>query len=108
MGDEVVKLWAGIFRARRKALGISQKQVAALAGKAQSQIARIESGNEDPRLSSVIQVSRSLGIELIAVPIPLLSAVRHLLNQHTQGNVPNPPSRFVGNDPEDVEEESEV
>lgn len=107
MGDEVVKMWAGIFRTRRKALGISQRQVAALAAKAQSQIARIESGNEDPRLSSIVQVSRSLGVELIAVPIPLLPAVRHLLDEHTKGSAPSPPSRFVGNDPEDLEEESE-
>ena len=104
--ETISKSWGSTLRARRKSLGLSQEQVAALTGKAQSQIARLEAGKEDPRLSSVVQIARSLGTELIAVPVRLLPAVRHLLDQHTEAKTPTPLSRFVGNDPEDLDEGS--
>ena len=95
------------MRARRKKLGLSQSQVAALTGKTQSQIARLESGLGDPRISSVVQVSRSLGTELVAIPIRLLPAVTHLLREQEQGSLPPRPAKLVGNDPEDAEEDDD-
>lgn len=102
--NTVSKLWGQALKARRKQLKLSQAQVAALAGKAQSQIARLESGLEDPRLSSITQVSRSLGTELIAIPILLIPAVQHLIAQHHGLNSSSEPTRLVGNNPEDAEE----
>ena len=64
-----------IIRNRRTKLGLSQAKVAELTGKTQSQIARLERGLGDPRISSVVQVSRSLGTEPAAIPIRLLSRV---------------------------------
>lgn len=104
--ETIPKSWGSTLRARRKTLKLSQEQVAVLTGKAQSQIARLEAGKEDPRLSSIVQVARSLGTELIAVPVRLLPAVRHLLEQHTELKTPTSVSRFVGNDPEDIDEGS--
>jgi transcriptional regulator with XRE-family HTH domain len=100
--DSAAKTWGKALRERRRFLRLSQQQVANLTGKAQSQIARIESGREDARLSSVVQVARSLGLDLVPVPVRLLPAVRHLLHQHGAGT-PGAASRLVGNDPEDVE-----
>ena len=103
--ESISKSFGRIIRERRKALGLSQLQIAGLAGKTQSQIARLEAGMDDPRFSSVVQVSRSLGAEVLLVPIRLLPAVRHLIDQHGQGSGAKPSTKLVGNEPEDADEE---
>jgi transcriptional regulator with XRE-family HTH domain len=90
------------LKLRRRRLGLSQAEVAESIGKKQSQIARIEGGSADSRLSSLVQLSRSLGAELVAVPIQLLPAVRHLIAEF-EGSAARP-GRFVGNDPEDADD----
>lgn len=102
--NAISQLWGEALRAHRKKLKLSQAQVASLAGKAQSQIARLESGLEDPRLSSIVQVSRSLGTELMAIPVLLIPAVQHLIAQHHGRSNSSESTRLVGNDPEDAEE----
>lgn len=49
---------------RRQRLGISQTVVAARMGTSQSALARIESGESDPRLSTVERYALALGEEL--------------------------------------------
>jgi transcriptional regulator with XRE-family HTH domain len=102
--NSVIKDFGATLRRQRQKLRLSQTQVAQLTGKTQPQIARMEQGLGDPRLSSVVQVSRSLGTEMIAVPILLLPAVRHLLAEHERGAPISRPSRLAGNDPEELEE----
>jgi transcriptional regulator with XRE-family HTH domain len=101
--ENISKTLGRALRDRRRKVGLSQAKVATLAGKTQSQIARLENGLGDPRFSSVVEVSRSLGTELVLVPIRLLTAVNHLLD-----NDPNPTGlsrrKLVGNDPEDAED----
>ena len=92
------------LRERRKKLGLSQAKVAELSGKTQSQIARMEQGIGNPHISSVVEVTRALGTELLAIPIRLLPAIRHLILAHEHGAQPRFP-KLVGNDPEDVEED---
>lgn len=94
-----------VLRERRKRLGFSQLQIAGLAGKTQPQIARLEAGNEDARFSSVVQISRSLGAEIVLVPIRLLPAVRHLLAQYENEGNPKSFAKLVGNEPEDADRE---
>jgi transcriptional regulator with XRE-family HTH domain len=105
--ESLAKNLARALRARRRKVGLSQAKVAILAGKTQSQIARLENGLGDPRFSSVVEVSRALGTEVVLVPIRLLAAVNHLLDQHD----PNPTGlsrrKLVGNDPEDAEDGDE-
>jgi transcriptional regulator with XRE-family HTH domain len=105
--DSISKSLGLALRARRTRLGLSQAKVARLTGKTQSQVARLERGLGDPRISSVVQVSRSLGTELVAIPIRLLPAVRHLLAEHEQGSLPLRSAKLVGNDPEDAEEDGD-
>ena len=95
-----------IIRERRIKLGMTQAQIAALTGKKQSQIFRFEQGLVDPRLSTVVEVSNSLGMEIVAVPIRLLPAVQHLLRQEDSPS--KVPSRLVGNDPENPETAEEA
>jgi len=92
------------LRARRRLLGMSQAEVAVATGKTQPQIARMEAGVGDARLSGLVQVSRSLGVELVAVPIQLLPAVRHLIAEYEQDGSVGKRGRLVGNDPEDAKD----
>lgn len=105
--ENISKTLGRALRDRRRKVGLSQAKVATLTGKTQSQIARLENGLGDPRFSSVVEVSRSLGTEVVLVPIRLLTAVNHLLDEHD----PNPTGlsrrKLVGNDPEDAEDGDE-
>ena len=105
--NSISKSLGRAIRDRRIKLRLSQAKIAELTGKTQSQIARLERGLGDPRISSVVQVSRSLGTELVAIPIRLLPAVRHLLAEHEQGSLPPRSARLVGNDPENAEEDAD-
>jgi hypothetical protein len=61
----------------------------------------------DRTFSSVVEVSRALGTEVVLVPIRLMTAVNQLLDEHE----PNPTGlsrrKLVGNDPEDAEDGDE-
>jgi len=105
--EAISKSWGRTIRERRRQLRLSQSQLAELSGKTQSQIARLEAGLDDPRLSSVVQVSRSLGTEIIPVPVRLLAAVGHLLKSHERSSPPSEIPGWVGNDPEDREEDAD-
>lgn len=52
-----------ILRDRRKALKLTQKELAQKIGKEQSYIARVEKGEADIQLSSFFRIARALGIE---------------------------------------------
>jgi len=69
------------LRQRRKEMGLSQEVVGRLMGKAQPQIAALEAGKVDPRLGGVVQLARTLGLELMLVPVQRVPAVRLLLGQ---------------------------
>lgn len=77
--EPITKSLGHTLRERRQKLRLSQAKVAELTGKTQSQIARLEQGLGEPSFSSVVEVARSLGMELVAVPIRVLPAVRTLI-----------------------------
>jgi transcriptional regulator with XRE-family HTH domain len=105
--DSVAKSIGMTLRSLRKKQGKSQSQLGAEIGKTQSQIARLEAGRGDPQLSSIVQVARRLGVEMVAVPIRLLPVVRHLIAENESIGSPERISRLVGNDPEDAEDDDE-
>jgi HTH-type transcriptional regulator/antitoxin HipB len=63
------------LKAARAARGLSQRKLSQLAGVPQGHISKIESGNVDLRVSSLIQLARALGLELTLVPRKTLPAV---------------------------------
>ncbi len=63
----------------REASGISQRSLSDRAGLTQSHISHIESGKTEPGLSSFIDMTRALDLELILVPKKLLPAVQGLM-----------------------------
>lgn len=64
------RLAADLVRARRAA-GLTQGQLAARAGLSRLTVHRVEHGQIDPRLSTLVEMARALGIELLAVPAAL-------------------------------------
>lgn len=55
---------------RRRALRLTQQQLAAASGVRQSEISRIESGNANPTLRTISALARALGAELhLAAPV---------------------------------------
>ncbi|KQP36288.1 helix-turn-helix domain-containing protein [Pseudorhodoferax sp. Leaf274] len=55
----------------RKHSGMTQAALAAAAGLSRMTVQRIESGDIDPRLSSLLEMARVLGLEALAVPATL-------------------------------------
>ena len=64
MNEGTLSEFAEIIRSRRKALNLTQKELAEKVGKKRTYIARIEKGETDMQLSSFISISQALGIKL--------------------------------------------
>ncbi|MBD1544848.1 helix-turn-helix domain-containing protein [Roseibium aggregatum] len=63
----------------REACGVSQRALSERAGLTQSHISQIESGKMEPGLSSFIDMTRALDLELVLVPKKLVPAVLGLV-----------------------------
>ena len=59
----------------RQARGLSQRALGAKAGIPQSHISKIENGTVDLRVSSLVELARVLGLELVLVPRKVVPAV---------------------------------
>lgn len=57
-----------LIRQRRKEDGLSLEEAAGVCGVSYAFLSALENGKETVRLSKVLQVTKSLGIELQAVP----------------------------------------
>jgi len=77
----------------RENMGLSQRELSARAGVPQSHISKIENGNVDLRLSSLVAISRVLELEFALIPRKYLSAVNSIAdgaNNKTSGKLPRP------------------
>ena len=94
------------LRRARQERDLSQAELARQLKMTQAQIARIENGLTDPRLSTLTELARALGLEPILLPKQLLPAVNYLVAQH-RGVVEPPDSkrRLIGAEPEDADGE---
>ena len=70
---------ANQLKAERVAKGLSQRALSKLAGIPQGHISKIENGAVDLRLSSLIELARILGIELMLVPRKAMPAVKSIV-----------------------------
>jgi transcriptional regulator with XRE-family HTH domain len=71
-----------LISARRRA-GLSQRALGAKVGVAQSHISKIERAAIDPQVSSLMELARALGLELMLVPAQLVPAVQALGREAT-------------------------
>ena len=62
--------------AARKAQQLTQAQLAEQAGLSRMAVQRTETGDVDPRYSTVAEMARVLGMQLVAVPADLLPALQ--------------------------------
>ena len=72
--------------ARRQHLGLSQDDIARVTGLTQATLSRMERGVGDPRLSTIQQSARALGMDLRLIPRELLHHVDELLRAATSGS----------------------
>ena len=75
---------ATILRDAREKTGLSQRDLSAASGVPQSHISRIEQGAVDLRLSSLVELARTLDLELTLVPRPALPAVQSIVRSADQ------------------------
>jgi len=68
------------LRSLREAEGLTQGALGKRISLPQSHISLIEKGKVDPRLSSVVEMARSLGHEVMLIPKALVPAVEALLS----------------------------
>ncbi len=77
----------------RENRGLSQRELSAKSGVPQSHISKIESGNVDLRLSSLVAIARVLELELALIPRKYLSAVNSIVgsaDSEAGGKPPRP------------------
>lgn len=73
----------------RKNRAWSQRELAAKLEMKQSQISDVEAGKRDVRISTFVEIARSLGLELVLVPRPLLPAVQYILQSGQAASLQN-------------------
>lgn len=66
----------------RKQLHITQAELATQAGLSRMTVQRLESNGLDPRLSTLHEMARVLGYELLAIPQQLSAEVHAVLQRH--------------------------
>jgi len=71
---------AAELEAVRKASGLTQEQLATQAGLNRMTVQRLESGALDPRLSTVLEMARAMGMEFLLVP----QSLRHEIHGFVQ------------------------
>lgn len=78
----------------RVRLGLTQKELAEKVGTFQSRISKIESGEHDIRLSTLIAIAEALGTQLVVKMIPIADVV--YLNERPYTSAQNIPASIVG------------
>jgi transcriptional regulator with XRE-family HTH domain len=74
-----VAAWA-ILREARARSGLSQRKLAERARKAQSEIARIEAGRQDPGFNTLSRLVRAAGFDLVLQLVPRDFHDEHLVD----------------------------
>jgi transcriptional regulator with XRE-family HTH domain len=83
------------LKAARERLGLSQRELADAAGTDQARISKIESGDIDLRLSSLVDLTRTLGIELVLADRRHLPAIEALLDDRVSDADPKRKARVI-------------
>src|SRR5258708_8300464 len=81
---------AATLTAARHRAGLSQRALGAKLGIAQSHLSKIERAAVDPQVSSLVEIARALGLELMFVPKQLVPAVQALQREAVPDPRPAP------------------
>ena len=90
LNEQILK---GLREARQRK-GFSQRELSAKSGVPQSHISRIEKGDVDLRVSSLVALARVLDLELELVPKKSVPAVKSFIRSSTSADMANAQKRF--------------
>ncbi len=79
--DALVEI-GGLLKAARKGLALTQEQVADMAGITRPRYREIEAGSSAARTTTLINIARALGFELMFIPQAMVPAVNALLQPY--------------------------
>lgn len=71
-----------LLKTTRKSKRLTQEQVADLAGISRPRYREIEAGSSSARTTTLINIARALGLELMLIPQAMMPAVDALLRPH--------------------------
>lgn len=77
-----------LLRKARSTAGLTQEQVADLAGISRPRYRDIETGVAAARVTTLMNISRALGLEMMLVPQAMLPAVRALMRPQDDDDHP--------------------
>lgn len=77
-----------LLRHARFSAGLTQEQVADLAGISRPRYRDIETGAAAARVTTLMNVSRALGLEMMLVPQAMVPAVRALMRPQDDDDLP--------------------
>ena len=78
----------GKLRAARQKKGLSQRAFAKIAGLPQSRLSKIENGLIDLQTSNLLEIARTLDLELMLIPRQAVPMVNSLIRVSTNPAVP--------------------
>jgi len=87
MSHPTTSLRAAI-KAARERVPLSQRELSSKSGVPQPQISKFENGTADLRLSSLVSLTRALGLEIELVPRTALPAVHAVMRGRNAGSKP--------------------
>lgn len=76
------------FRRARQAAALTQEQVADLSGISRPRYRDIETGAAAARATTLINIARALGLEMMLVPQTMVPAIESLLHPETEDDRP--------------------
>ncbi len=88
MQSESLEEIGTMFRKARQTAGLTQEQVARLAGISRPRYREVEAGSAAARATTLINIARALGLEMMMVPQSLVPAVNALLRPHDDDDLP--------------------
>jgi len=86
--SEILKEIGGMIRNARLNAKLTQEQVAERAGISRPRYREIEKGAAAARATTLTNVARALGLEMILVPQALLPAITSLMHPHDEDDLP--------------------
>ena len=86
--SEILQEIGLLFRHARVTADMTQEQVADLAGISRPRYRDIEKGIAAARATTLMNIARALGLEMMLVPQAMVPAVQALLRPHDDDDVP--------------------
>ena len=83
LNDQIIKS----LREARQRKGFSQRELSAKSGVPQSHISKIENGDVDLRVSSLVALARVLDLEIELVPKKAVPAVKSIVRRSTSADL---------------------